>query len=114
MTDWSWEPERPTLDRVRVGDIELKPGDRVRLWPPGRADIFDLVMTGKTATIEAIEQDLEDRVYLAVTLDDDPGRDLGALRQPGHRFFFGVEEVELLVGDQNAPCRPWDRGAGPT
>jgi hypothetical protein len=102
MTDRGWEPERPTLDRVRVGDRELKPGDRVRLWPLGRADVFDLVLAGKTATIEAIEQDLEDRVYLAVTLDDDPGRDLGALRQPGHRFFFGVEEVEPLVGDRNA------------
>jgi hypothetical protein len=29
-----------------------------------------------------------------VVLDDDPGRDLGLLRQPGHRFFFRLEEVE--------------------
>ena len=27
-------------------------------------------------------------------MDDDPGRDLGLLRQPGHRFFFDVEEIE--------------------
>ena len=53
--------------------------------------------TGKTATIEAIEQDYEGRVYLAVTVDDDPGKDLGALRQPGHRFFFQPEEVEPLA-----------------
>ena len=43
-----------------------------------------------------IEQDYEGRVYLAVTVDDDPGRDFGRDRQPGHRFFFGVEEVEIL------------------
>ncbi len=51
---------------------------------------------GRRATIESIEQDFEDRVYLAVTVDDDPGRDLGLLRQPGHRFFFSPEEVEPL------------------
>jgi hypothetical protein len=31
---------------------------------------------------------------LAVIVDDDPGKDFGALRQPGHRFFFSPEEVE--------------------
>ena len=33
---------------------------------------------------------------LAVTVDEDPGKDLGALRQPGHRFFFQPEDVETL------------------
>src|SRR5205085_3289679 len=27
----------------------------------------------------------------------DPGRDLGLARQPGHRFFFSLEEVEPLT-----------------
>jgi hypothetical protein len=58
---------------------------------------MDLVLAGKTATVESIEQDFEGRVWLAVTVDDDPGRDLGALRQPGHRFFFGPEEVEPVT-----------------
>jgi hypothetical protein len=96
MNDCNPFADRPTLTHVKVGDVELKPGDRVRLWPLGRADILDLALAGKTATIESIEQDFEDRIYLAVTVDDDPGKDLGARRQPGHRFFFGVEEVELL------------------
>jgi hypothetical protein len=105
MTDWDPVTPRPRLDRVRVGEVEYKPGDRVRLWPLGRADILDLALEGKTATIEAIEQDFEDRVYLAVTVDDDPGKDFGAQRQPGHRFFFGVEEVEPLAagGEPRAP-----------
>src|ERR1041385_8591711 len=34
--------------------------------------------------------------HLAVVLDDDRDRDFGMLRQPGHRFFFSVEEVEPL------------------
>jgi hypothetical protein len=88
-----------------VGDADLKPGDRVRLWPLGRADIMDIALEGKLATIEAIEQDFEDRIYLAVTVDDDPGRDFGAQRQPGHRFFFGVDEVEpLTVGGASPPA----------
>ena len=62
----------------------------------GRADIMDLALAGKTATVESIEQDVEGRIYLAVTVDDDPGKDLGALRQPGHRFFFQPDEVESL------------------
>jgi hypothetical protein len=31
-----------------------------------------------------------------VVFEDDPGRDLGELRQAGHRFFFSPEEVEPL------------------
>ncbi len=94
---------RPTLERIRVGDTELNAGARVRLRPLGRADILDLALEGKTAVIESIERDFEDRIYLAVVLDDDPGRDLGLQKQPGHRFFFGVEEVEPLTDEGRTP-----------
>jgi hypothetical protein len=94
MDSWDPEADRRRLECVHVGRCELRPGDRVRLRPGRRADILDLVLDGKTATIEAIEQDFEGRAYLAVLVDDDPGKDLGALRQPGHRFFFLPEEVE--------------------
>jgi len=57
---------------------------------------MDLVLAGMVATVEAIERDYEGRVYLAVIVDEDPGKDLGLLRQPGHRFFFQPEEVEPL------------------
>jgi hypothetical protein len=94
MTDWGPDADRRRLECIHVGPVEIRQGDRVRLRPRGRADIFDLALEGRTATVEAIEQDFEGRAYLAVTVDDDPGRDLGALRQPGHRFFFFPEEVE--------------------
>jgi hypothetical protein len=48
------------------------------------------------ATIESIERDFDDRVHVAVTIDDDPGKDLGMARMPGHRFFFGPDEIEPL------------------
>lgn len=88
--------DRPPVESVQVFGIQLRTGDRVRLWPQKKADILDLAMEGKLATIEAIEQDLEDNVQFAVVLDDDPGRDMGLLRQAGHRFFFTPEEVEPL------------------
>jgi len=97
--DWDPWAEKPSLANARIGGVEIKPGDRVRLWPASRADIMDLALQGKIATVESIEQDFEDRIHLAVTVDDDPGRDLGTLRQPGHRFFFGPEEVEPLDRD---------------
>ncbi|MEO8217476.1 MAG: hypothetical protein ABI718_10390 [Acidobacteriota bacterium] len=94
---------RPALESVTVFGVVLKVGDRVRLWPQKTADIMDMALQGKTAVIEAIEQDYEERVHLAVLIDDDPGRDLGMLRQPGHRFFFSPEEVEPLALESPAP-----------
>jgi hypothetical protein len=74
----------------------LTPGTRVRLRPRPGGDIFDRALAGRVATIAAVERDLEDRVHYAVTVDDDPGRDLGAAGWPGHRFFYAPEEVEPL------------------
>jgi hypothetical protein len=82
-----------TMRDVRV---PLKRGDRVRLRPKPGGDVFDIVLNGRTAIIESIEQDFEDRTHVAVIIEDDPGRDLGLMRQPGHRFFFSAEEVEPL------------------
>jgi hydrogenase maturation protease len=68
----------------------------VRLRPKPRGDIMDIALAGKTAVIEGIEQDYEGKVHVCVVVDDDPGRDIGLMRQPGHRFFFDAEEVEPL------------------
>jgi len=88
--------ERPTLRSLLVGGVELEKGSRVLLWPRAGGDIMDLALKGKVAFVEGIEQDYEGRVYIAVTLEDDPGRDLGEDRFLGHRFFFSPEEVESL------------------
>jgi hypothetical protein len=98
MNEWEWQllEEKTELAQAVVGGVELKTGMRVRLRPRRGGDIFDLALAGQVAFIEAIEQDYEDKVHLAVVLEDDPGRDLGMLRQPGHRFFFSPEEVEPL------------------
>ena len=99
MDKWEWSPEadRKRLECIHVGPSELRQGDRVRLRPKRRADIMDLALAGRAATIETIEEDYEEQVFLAVTVDDDPGKDLGTLRQPGHRFFFRPDEVEPIA-----------------
>lgn len=70
-------------------------GDRVRVRPRrrGPGDVWDLVLDGKRATVAAVERDPEGRVHVAVTVDDDPGRDLG---EHAHRFFFAPDELEVL------------------
>ena len=82
------------LEQAELNGIVLRPGDRVRIKPRARADIMDIALAGKVATIEAIEQDAEGRIHFALVLDDDPGKDLGFMRQPGHRFFYTTDEVE--------------------
>jgi hypothetical protein len=88
--------ERPALQSVVVKGVELAKGSRILLWPRAGGDIMDLALKGKVAFVEGIEQDYEDRIYIAVTLEDDPGRDLGEARFLGHRFFFSPEEIEPL------------------
>jgi hypothetical protein len=79
-----------------LGGVRMKTGDRVRVRPKSRADIMDMALAGKIAIIESIEQDAEDQIHLALIMEDDPGKDLGFLKQPGHRFFYTIHEVELL------------------
>jgi hypothetical protein len=105
MNEWEWQllEENTSLDHVRIygpfGEIEIKQGDRIRLKPRAGGDILDLALSGKVAVVEAIEQDYDGNTHLAVVVDDDPGRDLGMLRQSGHRFFFSPEEVEPLSAE---------------
>src|SRR3954471_20494809 len=97
MSVWD-ELSRPAPDHVVVDGVEVRRGSRVRLHPRQSADLFARALDGRTGVVEGIEQDMEDNVQLTVVADDDPGRDLGERRMPGHRFFFAPEEVEPLGG----------------
>ena len=83
-----------TMRDVRTA---LKPGDRVRLRPAPGGDVFDVVLAGRIAIVESIEQDFDNRTHVAVVIEDDPGKDLGLMRQSGHRFFFSADEVEPVL-----------------
>ena len=101
MNEWEWNllEDKTTLDRVEIEGVTVRPGDRVRLNPKEGGDILDLALRGQIATVESIEEDYENAQHVCVVLDDDPGRDLGMMRQPGHRFFFTPAEVEPVPLD---------------
>ena len=92
----AWDPDGTggTTESVRWDGGLLHRGDRIIIRPRRRADIMDMALEGRTAVVESIERDYEDVVQVAVLVVDDPGKDLGALRQPGHRFFFGLDDLE--------------------
>lgn len=81
------------LESAWVQGVLLRPGSSVRLR---RADPCVLALRGREATVEGLEVDHDGTVYVAVVVDDDPGRDGGPLRESGHRFFYRAEEVEPL------------------
>jgi hydrogenase maturation protease len=93
-----WEElERRGPDSVEVGGLPVRAGSLVRLQPRQTGgDIFEVALAGRAALVHEVLQDYEGRIQLAVTVVDDPGQDLGALRRPGHRFFFAPDEVEPL------------------
>ena len=62
----------PGMDCVFVAGTKVARGSAVRLHPKRRADVWDLFLEGKTATVRAIHQDVENQMYVAVTIDDDP------------------------------------------
>src|SRR5271169_6214161 len=102
MNEWEWQllEEKTPVDHLEISGVEVKTGSRVRLRPRSGGDIMDIALAGQTATIECIEQDYEGKQHVCVVLDNDPGKDMGLLRQPGHRFFFDAEEVEPLSSDE--------------
>jgi hydrogenase maturation protease len=81
---------------------EIQRGARVRVRPRAGGDLMDLALAGRVAVVEAVERDYEDRVHVAVSIEDDPGRDLAGAATLGHRFWFAVDELEPLPGSEAA------------
>jgi len=105
MNEWEWQllEDKVSIESVSVEGVQVRRGDRVKLRPRSGGDVFDLALEGKIAAIESIEQDYEGKLHVCVVVDEDPGRDIGLMRQPGHRFFFAPEEVEPFAKREEAP-----------
>jgi len=106
MNEWEWQllEDKSPVQSIEILGVPLRRGDRVKLRPRAGGDVFDLALAGKIATIESIEQDYEGNLQLCVVVDDDPGRDIGMMRQPGHRFFFAPAEVVPVSKDESTPA----------
>jgi hydrogenase maturation protease len=102
----------PAPRTISVAGVEIGRGSRVVLRPSAGGDVMDRALNGRVAVVESIQEDLDGKLHLAVTLDDDPGRDLGEKRQPGHRFFFSPAEVEPMAGSPPPATRVLVAGIG--
>jgi hydrogenase maturation protease len=108
VNEWEWQllEEKIAVDHLEISGVEVRTGSRVRLRPRPGGDVMDIALAGQVATIECIEQDYEGKQHVCVVLDNDPGKDMGLLRQPGHRFFFDAGEVEPLAEEEARHFQP--------
>jgi hypothetical protein len=89
-------PVSPETDTVEVDGVPVSRGSRVVLRPGARsADAQDMFLRGRTARVEAVLVDVDDRRHLAVTLEDDPAAELH--QWYGRYLYFSPDEVEVAA-----------------
>jgi hypothetical protein len=95
-----WDPADdasvdPDTDAVTVAGAVIRKGSKVRLRPGARrSDAQDMFLAGKVADVQAVFSDLENKRFLAVTLEDDPNADLQV--EHGRFLYFSPDEVEPM------------------
>jgi hypothetical protein len=88
----------PAVDCVFVRGERIVAGSSVRLRPNRQGDIWDGILANRLATVRAIQRDVEDQPYVAVTVDDDPATDLHLWY--GRLLFFYPDEVEPVAAER--------------
>jgi hypothetical protein len=95
-----WDPGAdrsvsPETDHVVVAGVRVASGSRV-IMRPGirRADAQDLFLAGRAATVQAVLQDVDGDIHLAVSPDQDPAAELQ--RSHGRFLYFAPDEVEPI------------------
>jgi hypothetical protein len=95
-----WDPGAdasvsPETDQIVVRGVALHRGSRVLMRPGARrADAQDLFLAGRPATVEAVVEDVDGGVHLAVTPQDDPAAELHG--RHGRYLYFAPDEVEPI------------------
>lgn len=82
----------PEQAEVVVNGARVTRGSRVRLRPNRRADAMDMFLRDQPATVAGVYRDVDDRVYVAVTIDADPAASLH--ESFGRFFYFDPTEIE--------------------
>jgi hypothetical protein len=85
---------QPGEDSATVNGVTFIKGCKLLLRPGTSGSVHDRLLDGRAATLERIYIDVDDRVHLGVTVDDDPGQQL--MRETGRYLFFFAHEVETL------------------
>jgi hypothetical protein len=99
----------PEDETLQIGNTPVSKGARVRLQPKRRADAMDLFLAGMTARVEGVYHDVDDRTWVAVTVEDDPAADLHTWY--GRFLYFHPDEIEPLGA--SAPPVAHERKAEP-
>jgi hypothetical protein len=99
---------RPEVDAVLVNGVRVARGSRVRLHPSRRSDAQDLFVSGKTARVTSVHEDVDGNQHVGVVVDDDPAADLHDWY--GRYLYFAPDEVEPLgtcqtSPERNSPCK---------
>ena len=95
-----WDPGSdssvsPETDQVLIDGVPVARGSKVRMRPgTRRADAQDLFLIGREAQVEAILQDVDGQVHVAVTPVEDPMADLQ--RSQGRFLYFAPDELEPI------------------
>jgi hypothetical protein len=94
-----WDPAAdasvdPGRDTVLVAGTPVGRGAAVRLRPRRWADAQDLFLDGLRATVAGVFHDVDGKVHVAVTVDDDPATELQQVH--GRYRYFSPEELEVL------------------
>ncbi len=102
----------PEEASIEVRGTRLAKGSRVLLRPSRRADSMDLFLAGRAARVEGVYRDVEEAVYVAVSLEEDPASDLHSSH--GRFFYFYPDEIEPLESERRSyeTSDPGRAGAG--
>jgi hypothetical protein len=91
----SLRPAFPAPDSMIVDGHRITIGATVRLRPRRHGtDAQDMFLAGRLATVSDILLDVSGSRFVAVTLDDDPGRDV--LAAYGRAYQFAPDEIEAV------------------
>jgi hypothetical protein len=101
-----WDPSvdaavNPWSDTVVIAGVRIGAGASVRLHPSRRADAHDMFLRDRVATVAGVFRDVDDELYVAVTVDDDPAS--AELLAHGRYLYFHSDEIEPLTDAEAAP-----------
>lgn len=96
-----WDPSvdssvDPFTDSLFISGTEVAKGSVVKLRPSRRADVQDVFLRGRTATVAGVFKDVEGNDHVAVLVDDDPANE--ELAWQGRFLYFYPDELEPVQG----------------
>jgi hypothetical protein len=95
-----WDPGadasvNPETDSIVISGHRVAKGSTVILRPLKGGDAQDQFLAGMRATVQAVLNDVDGDVHLAVSIDDDPAADMQVAH--GRYRYFRPDEVEVVT-----------------